>query len=86
MLLHLVASLEAFHPSQRVNYPLFARIKGVAFSAYLYPDFRLRGTDGESITTKTGHLSLIIILRMDLSFHLQTLTFFLYLVAGSYLT
>jgi hypothetical protein len=70
ILLYLVPFLEAFHPSQGVYYPLFTRIKGVTFPTYLYPDFWLGRANGESIAAKAGHLSFIIILGMDLSFHL----------------
>ena len=70
LILYLISLLESLYPSHGVNYPLFACIKGVAFAAYLHPEFWRSGTNGEGIATEASHFSVIIILGMNFGFHL----------------
>jgi len=70
LILYLISFLEALYPSRSVNYSLFACVEGMAFATYLYPDLWLGGTNGESVTTEAGHFSIIIILGVNLGFHL----------------
>jgi hypothetical protein len=70
LILYLISFLKSLHPPHGVNYPLFAGIERVAFATYLYSELWGSGTNGEGIAAKASHFSIIIILGMDLVFHL----------------
>ena len=90
LFLNLVAAFEAFHPAGGVNYPQFAGEEGMAFAAQLRFKHLPGGAGSEGVATGADYLSIVIVFRMYFSFHfacsVYTLTFFLSLVAGSYLT
>ena len=70
LVLYLISFLEPLHPSHSVDYPLLACVKRMALATYLHPDLWHGGTNGESIATEASHFGVIIILGMDLGFHL----------------
>ncbi len=63
------ASTELLYTTSSIHHLFTTGEEGVASTANLYIDFRLGGSDGKSISTRTGYFCVIIVVWMYFFFH-----------------
>ena len=67
---NLVATLEAFYSTGRINYLLFTGEEGMAFAAQLHSELLLGGAGSEGVATGADYLGIGVVLRMYFRSHL----------------